>query len=442
MSLVTPDKVRKLQRCLYVKAKSEPSYKFYSLWDKMLRPDVMMYAWRRVKANRGAAGVDGIDFDRIEQEGVNKWLGKLQQELREKKYLPDPLLRVWIPKVNGDKRPLSIPTIRDRVVQMCWYLVCVPIFEADLPPQQYGFRPKLDAKMAVRRIYWNVTKHGKTEVVDADLKDYFNTIPHGNMLKSVSRRVVDKNILEILKLWLTASVVENDQRGNRVITTEARDTHKGSGQGSVISPLLANIYFRRFLLTWVRHGYATKHKAAVVNYADDFVICCSPGYGARALQDMRSIMEKIGLVINEQKTKLVKLPKEPLDFLGYRIGEMVRKDGSRYIGTKPAPKSIKKIISRIHEETSIRWTGKTGQSRVDELNPVLRGWANYFNQGPVLPCYKKIQSYTYRRLQRFLAKKHKIRGRGYKQFSEEYLHEKLGLFRFPKNMAEVASAKT
>jgi group II intron reverse transcriptase/maturase len=442
MSLVTPNKVQKLQRALYVKAKSELGYKFYSLYDKVYRPDVMLEAWKRVKKNGGSAGVDGITFEAIEEAGLEKWLRKLEQELRTKTYCPDPLLRVLIPKATDGQRPLSIPSIRDRVAQMCWYLVCVPIYEADLQPQQYGFRPKLDAKMAVRRIYWTVTKGKRTEIVDADLKDYFNTIPHGELLKSLARRTCDKNILGLAKAWLVAPVAERGSKGRISMTTVAKNTHRGSGQGSIVSPLFANLYFRRFILAWQRSEYAAKHHSSIVNYADDFVICCKPGHGEGAMQDMHMLMQKLGLTVNEEKTKIIKLPEEPLDFLGYRFSTKFRKDGSKYLGTKPSPKSVKRVIRKIHDETSRRWLTKTAESRVAVINPILRGWSNYFNQGPVTETYAIVAKYTERRIRRFLAMKHKLPGIGYKQYPDEFLYGKLGFFRLPKTMAEVASAKT
>ena len=444
MSLLTPkNSVRKLQRALYVKAKSEPSFRFYNLWDKTSRPDIVGEAWRRVRANRGCAGVDGETIEAIESKGVESWLGKLEQELRTKTYRPSPLLRVWIPKAKGGKRALSIPTIRDRVAQMCWNIVANPIFEADLLPCQYGFRPRLSAKMAIRRLFWNITKHGRTEIVDADLKDYFNTIPHQGLLKSVARRISDRSMLKILKMWITAPVVERTPNGHDTTTSEAKDTHRGSAQGSVISPLLANIYFRRFALAWTQFGYATKHKSSIVNYADDFVICCQPGNAKFAMEDMRTLISKLGLTINEEKTGIVKVPEMPLDFLGYRFCSMARKDGSRYIGTKPSPQSLKRIIRKIHDETSRRWLNKTLESRIVEINPIIRGWSNYFNQGPVIKSYEIIQKYALQRIQHFLVKKHKLRGTsGHKQFPAEYLYGQMGLFKLPTTMAEVARAKT
>lgn len=271
MSLGTPTSVRKLQRALYTKAKTEPGFRFYTLWDKVWREDVLREAWRRCRANGGAAGVDGIGFADIESHGVEPWLGNLQEELRSKQYRPQPLLRVWIPKATGGERPLGIPTIRDRVVQTAMVLVIGPVFEADLLPQQYGFRPKLDAKLAVRRVFFHVTKHGRRDVVDADLSDYFNTIPHGPVMKCVARRVVDRQVLSVIKTWLRSPVTQG--RGPGAPTRAgARRTKKGTPQGGVISPLLSNLYFRRFVLAWKELGAARETDGAIVNYADD----CAP----------------------------------------------------------------------------------------------------------------------------------------------------------------------
>ena len=254
MSLGTPNTVETLQTSLQAKAKTEPAYRFYSLWDKVCREDVLDEAYRRCRANAGASGVDVETFDQIDAHGVDRWLGKLRRELVAGTYAPMPLLRVWIPKSNGGQRPLGIPTIRDRVVQMAVVLVVGPIFEADLLPQQYGFRPELDAKMAVRRVFWHVTQHWRQEVVDADLRDYFTSIPHTPLMRSLERRIADGRVLKTIKRWLTAPVVENIS-GRRIQTAEARRKKRGTPQGGVISPLLANLYFRRFLLAWQLHGY-------------------------------------------------------------------------------------------------------------------------------------------------------------------------------------------
>jgi len=240
MSLPTPKQtVQKLQTSLHAKAKAEPSYRFYTLWDKVHREDVLREAWRRCRTNGGAAGADGVRLEDVEAGGVEAWLGNLQQELRTKQYRPQPLLRVWIPKSNGGQRPLGIPTIRDRVVQTAVVLVLGPIFEADLLPEQYGFRENLGAKMALRRVYYNVARENRTEVVDADLSDYFNTIPHGPLMKCVSRRVTDGHLLAVIKMWLQSPVIERKREGDHR-TAEAKETNRGTPQGSGISPLLAN----------------------------------------------------------------------------------------------------------------------------------------------------------------------------------------------------------
>jgi RNA-directed DNA polymerase len=311
MSLTTPIKtVETLQTSLQTKAKTEPAFRFYSLWDKICREDVLREAYCRCRENAGAAGVDGETFERIEAQGQERWLKALREELVSGRYAPKPLLRVWIPKSNGGQRPLGIPTIRDRAVQMAAVLILSPIFEADLLPQQYGFRPGVDAKMALRRVYWHVTQHGRREVVDADLRDYFTSIPHAPLLRSLARRIADGRVLRTIKRWLTAPVVER-VNGRPVQTAEARRRRRGTPQGGVISPLLANCYFRRFLLAWQYHGHQEELNAHVVNYADDFVICCRPGNAEAALDRMKRLMTRLGLEVNTAKTRIARLPDFP-----------------------------------------------------------------------------------------------------------------------------------
>jgi len=444
MNLITPRKrVEILQKALHEKAKAEPSYSFYSLWDKVFRKDVIEEAYRKCKVNKGASGIDNIDFNDIESEGLEVWLGKLQEELRSKTYLPMPLLRVWIPKANGKDgmRPLGIPTIRDRVVQMAAVIILSPIFEADLFPNQYGFRPGLDAKLAIRNIFFHMTKNDRTEIVDGDLKDYFNKIPHGALMKCLSRRIADKAILSLIKSWLEAPVIETS-KGKKVQTTESKDSHRGTPQGGVCSPLLANIYFRRFCKAWEKWVTSKGINAHLVNYADDFVICCTPGIGKQMMELMRKFMELIGLTVNEAKTKLVSVKEENFDFLGYTFGKFYSKDGKSYLGTKPSKKAIKKLLKKIHDETSHRWSYNTNESRIETLNPILRGWCNYFDQGPVLNQYKIIKNYTEKRLRRLLAFKHKQRGTGYRQYPDEYLYGKLGLYKLPMRRADMPRAKS
>ena len=432
--------VQTLQTALQAKAKTEPAFRFYSLWDKVCRKDVLQEAYRRCRANRGAPGVDGASFAQIEEQGLESWLEQVRQELTDSRYHPQPLLRVWIPKRHGGQRPLGIPTVKDRVVQMAMLLVIGPLFEVDLLPQQYGFRKGVDAKMAVRRTYFTITEKGIREVVDADLSDYFNTIPHGALLRCISRRVADGTVLNILRQWLQAPVVEREKSGERRSTT-AKDHHRGTPQGGVISPLLANLYFRRFLLAWYGRGYASQWGAHVVNYADDFVILCPPGKGQAAMQAMQTLMTRLGLTVNPEKTHLVSLPEERFDFLGYTIGRFYGKDGRPFWGTCPSKRAVHRLRQEIHEITSVRWSTLDVASQVDRLNRAIRGWANYFDQGPVGKIYRSIQVYTERRLRIWLMRKQGRKGTGYRQYPDQFLYEHLGLIRLRTRREGLSNAK-
>jgi len=441
MSLRMPlETVEKLQTSLQTKAKAEPAFRFYALWDKVYRNDILREAYGRCRENAGAPGVDRETFEMIEARGVEGWLETLREELKSGMYAPRPLLRVWIPKSNGGQRPLGIPTIRDRVVQMAAVLIIGPIFEADLLPQQYGFRPKLDAKMALRRVFWHVTQHGRREVVDADLRDYFTSIPHGPLLRSLSRRISDKRLLHVIKSWLTAPVVEYiDSRPVR--TAEARRRKRGTPQGGVISPLLANCYFRRFLLAWRDHGHQDQLDAYVVNYADDFVICCRPGNAAAAMMRMSALMARLGLEVNTVKTRIARLPEESFDFLGYTVGRFFGKDGRSYIGTRPSKKSVKSLLRRIHDRTSSQWYPDEPKSTVARISRLLRGWCGYFDQGPVMDIYELVRAYTDRRIRRWLMRRAGRKGVGFRQIPNEYLYETLGLYNIPRRRADLPRAK-
>jgi group II intron reverse transcriptase/maturase len=323
---------------------------------------------------------------------------------------------------------------------MAALLVVGPIFEADLLPQQYGFRPGLDAKMALRRVYRHVTQHGRREVVDADLRDYFTSIPHSPLMRCLSRRIADGRLLHVIKSWLTAPVVEIIN-GRAVQTTEARRTKRGVPQGGVISPLAANLYFRRFLLAWHGHGHRDQLDAHVVNYADDFVICCRPGNGPAALATMRQLMTRLGLTVNEAKTRLTRLPTESFDFLGYTVGRFYGKGGVPYIGTHPSRKAVRRLLQRIHEATTSRWHSTSPAERVAVINRLLRGWTAYFNQGPVLRTYGLVRRYVERRVRRWLMRRSGRRGTGYRRYPDEHLYGVLGLFPLPLHRGDLPSAK-
>jgi group II intron reverse transcriptase/maturase len=433
-------KVEKLQRSLQAKAKDEPDYRFYSLWDKIYRSDIIEEAYRRCRANGGAPGVDGVTFKAIEASGRGQWLESVRTELKAGTYRPQPLLRVWIPKSNGGRRPLGIPCLKDRLVMMATVLVIGPIFEADLLDNQYGFRPGKDAKMAVRQVVWHIKQHRRTEVIDADLSDYFTSIPHAPLMQSLTRRIADGRVLSTIKSWLTATVIEG--AGRRMIrTAEARKYRKGTPQGSPISPLLANIYFRRFLLAWRKHGHQAELDAHVVNYADDYVICCRPGKAEAAQTHMKTLMTRLGLAVNETKTRIARLPEEHITFLGYTIGRFYGKDGKPYLGTKPSKKAVSNLLRRIHDQTTPRWHGKSPEAMVAEINPLLRGWCGYFDQGPVIRTYDLIRRYVDRRLRHWLVRRTGGKGRGFKQYPQDYLHDTLGLFPIPMKRTDRSSAK-
>jgi RNA-directed DNA polymerase len=367
VNLITPPSVRKLQRALYAKAKANPAYRFYTLFDKIYRKDVLVTAWSRCRANGGSAGVGGQSFAGIEHKGVEAWLEQLAQELRTKAYRPQAVRRVNIPKADGKTRPLGIPTIKDRVAQMAVVIVLEAIFEADLTDEQYAYRPKRSAHDAIRKVH-QLLNGGYTHVVDADLKGYFDTIPHHQLMKSVARRVSDAAVLRLIKEWLEMAVEETDRRGNKRRTTANKDNGKGTPQGAPISPLLANLYMRRFLLGWKQQGWNQKLQAHIVNYADDFVILCHRR-AQEAQERMAKIMKALKLEVNQQKTRICQVPEESFDFLGYTFGRCYRaKTGQAYIGTKPAKKRVLKVCESISEKTQSKASGRETEEIVGELN--------------------------------------------------------------------------
>jgi len=426
VSLQAPFKVQKLQQALHAKAKESPEFRFYALYDKIYREDILAQAYRLVRSNRGKPGVDGEDFADIEAYGVERWLGELAQALKEKRYRASPVRRVYIPKPNGKQRPLGIPTIRDRVVETAAVLVLAPIFEADLQPEQYAYREGRNAHDAVRHVH-KLLNTGYTDVVDADLSGYFDSIPHAELLRSLARRISDRHVLALIKQWLLAPVEEDDERGRRKRTTQAKDTKRGIPQGAPISPLLSNLYMRRFLLGWKTLGLEQRLQARIVNFADDFVICCR-GTGEQAMEAMRTLMERLKLTVNEQKTGRCRIPQEHFDFLGYTFGRCYStKTGRAYIGTRPSKKSIKKVCRTISEATSRQWLLATPEDRVERLNRVLIGWANYFCLGPVSTTYRALDRHARKRLRWWLCGKHKQRGRGTTRFPDAWLHQSMGL---------------
>ena len=428
MSLATPSSVRKLQEALHAKAKSSPGYRFYLLYDKLYRPDVLSHAYACCRANRGAPGVDQQAFEDIESYGVEQWLGELAEELRTKTYRPQAVRRVYIPKPNGKQRPLGIPCIRDRVVETAAVLVLDPIFEADLPPEQYAYRPGRSAHDAVRHVM-SLLDGWHKQVADADLSGYFDSTPHAELVRSVARRISDRHMLRLIKMWLEAPVEETDERGRKRRITRNKDQGRGSPQGSPISPLLSNIYMRRFILGWKVLGHERRLDAHIVNYADDVVICCR-GHAHEAMAAMRDIMAKLKLTVNESKTRVCQVPDETFDFLGYTFGKCYSfKTGRAYTGSYPSRKKVKQLCDQVHEMTGRHCVLLSTQDQVARLNRLLRGWANYFSLGfgPVGKTRRAVDAHVRRRLRQWLGRKYKARGSGGFRYPDAYLYQKLGL---------------
>jgi RNA-directed DNA polymerase len=424
MSLETPDKIRNLQRKLYCKAKAEPAFRFYLLYDKICREDILRHAYALARANAGAPGVDGVTFKQIDALGVEEWLAGLHDELVSKTYRPDPVRRVTIPKPGGGERPLGIPTIRDRVVQTAAKIVLEPIFEADFEDSAYGYRPCRSAVDAVKETH-RLMCRGYTDVVDADLSKYFDTIPHSDLLKSVARRIVDRHVLWLIKLWLKAPADERDGDGTRRMSGGKSST-RGTPQGGVVSPLLSVVYMNRFLKHWRLSGRGEALHAHVVSYADDFVIL-SRGHAEEALTWTKAVMTKLGLTLNETKTSVKDARRESFDFLGYTLGPRHFPNGGRwYLGASPSKKSVQRIKTKV--SALLTPGNKRAWPEVQtRLNRLLGGWSAYFSHGALASAYRAVDGHVYDRVRGFLCKRHKAPGRGTKRFSYKYVYGDLGV---------------
>ena len=432
--LTTPETIRTLQRKLYRKAKQEPAFRFHALYDKVYRADILSHAYALVRAKKGNAGIDGVTFEAIEeQEGVTAFIAELEEALRNKTYKPDPVKRVMIPKSDGSQRPLGIPTIRDRVAQMAAKLVIEPIFEADFCETSYGFRPKKSAHDAVDDVAYAMNT-GYTEIIDADLSKYFDTIAHANLMATVAERICDGAILHLIQLWLKAPVMEVDKDGTKRNIGGGKGNRQGTPQGGVISPLLSNLFLHLLDRIWERNNLQQRLGARIVRYADDIVILCRRGQSDRAMKVLRQVLERLELTLNEAKTKIVNAYEGKFDFLGFTIWMgRSRKTGNYYPHVQPSKKAEQKVKDRITELTTRNRTIMPLEWVVNEVNAMVRGWVGHFHYRNCSQTLARIRNHLEQRLITHLRKRHKVRDRksGYVRFPNRSLYEKYGLYKVP-----------
>lgn len=432
MTLSTPETIRTLQRKLYRKAKHEPGFRFYALYDKVYRADILSHAYDLVRSNRGAPGIDGVTFEAIEaDEGKAVFIAGLETELRSKSYRAQPVRRVWNPESNGERRPLGIPTLRDRVVQTAVKRVVEPIFEADFCESSYGFRPQRSAHEAVDAVAEALLR-GYTEVIDADLSKYFDTIPQAKLLAVVAERVVDGAILALLQQWLKAPVVEEGDDGKRR-ARGGKGQRRGTPQGGVISPLLANLYLHLLDRIWERHRLEDHLQARLVRYCDDFVVLCRAGT-QRPMDVVRHVLKRLDLTLNEDKSRIVDARHGCFDFLGFSfVQRRSRRTGRWYPHVAPSKKSVQRIKAETKRLTDRRLTPVPLPDVIGRLNRTLRGWTNYFHHRNCTATLGKVKWHVEERVRTHLRKRHKLRCRltGYARFPTAHLYKAIGLYKVP-----------
>lgn len=427
--LVTPVKIRTLQRKLYAKAKQEPGFRFYALYDKVYRADILHHAYRLVRSNKGASGIDGVSFETIEaEEGLEKFLEGLAEEVKSRTYRPMPVRRVMIPKADGSQRPLGIPTIRDRVVQMAVKLIIEPIFESDFCDSSYGFRPKRSAHDAMGDIS-SALRKGHCEVIDADLSKYFDTIPHAKLMAVVAERITDGGMLHLIKQWLEAPVVEKGEDG-KYTTSGGKGNRRGTPQGGVISPLLANLYLHLLDRIWERHDLERKYGARLVRYADDLVLLCAKGT-ARPLAMLKHILNRLELTLNEVKTTVVNAWEESFGFLGFEVRMNRGRSGKAYPHIQPSKSAVKRINAKVTALTQRNLTPISLPTIVQRLNQSLRGWSCYFYYANSTQIFGDVKRHVEERMRAHLRKRHKVKARrvGQGRFPNRVLYDHHGLFK-------------
>ena len=438
MTLETPDKIRELQRKLYRKAKQEPNYRFYLLYDKVYRRDILSHAYRLVKANKGVCGVDGLTFESIEERegGAERYLEQIAEELKGKSYKPMPVRRVYIPKPDGKQRPLGILTIKDRVVQTAVKLVIEPIVEADFEENSYGFRPKRNAHQAMDDVSLQL-RMGKTQVIDADISKYFDTIPHDRLLGLVAKRIVDKNILRLIKLWLKAPLVEEGRDGKK----KTEGNPKGTPQGGVISPLLANIYLHVLDRIWKVKKVEERFKARMIRYADDVVVLCQ-GNTEKVLKGIKTVLKGLELSLNEEKTRVIDAKTERFNFLGFTV-EVKRnpRTGKWFPLITPSREAMAEVKAAIKALTCRKNLRFPKEVVIRKLNEQVRGWVGYFYYGNCSRDLTKLNNYLDERVRIYLRRKHAKKSRGYKEYPYRYLYDNLRLYKIPTTAPWTQTAK-